>query len=194
MPGGYTSGGQTLEDCSTIATEQASPARYPVSGTIQYKVKGPVQYASLASDLDEVSVADDGNATVTLTVKNLLKQAQKATLRATPPGGVAFHAAAYRTGENTFDLPAEAQQTVHMYVTPSMGANDGPLSVRLTTSLGGGVLKTIQINVEDTPAPTTSGSPTGPKPADEGGVPGLGLPALMLGLVLAAILFTRRRS
>ncbi|MBI2077282.1 MAG: hypothetical protein HYT80_02765 [Euryarchaeota archaeon] len=193
MPGGYTSGGQTVQDCSTIATEQASPARYPVSGTIQYKVKGPVQYASLASDVSSVTVAEDGNATVTLTIKNLLKQAQKATLRATPSAGIAFHAASYRTGETTIDLEAEAQKTVHMYVTPATGAKDGPVTLRLTTNLGGSVLVTIQVNVDEAPAPTTTASTVSPK-AESGGLPGPMVPAALFALAAAAAATTRRRG
>lgn len=199
MPGGYTTGGQTITSCPPAA--EAADYTRP-----EFTLAGPSKYASLVLNRNQVSMQPGDNESVSLTVGSLLFKDrahedsvdydQAVTIEAVAPAGVEviFHTTTYSVGETSFDLAAGAEAAGHFYLRPGPSAESGTVSVVLTTDLGGRVEKEFALTIR--PADVTeSSSPTPSEmpPAEKGGP--LPVPAAFpLAAFVAGVVLLRRRQ
>ena len=163
MPGTYRTALGT--DGPEPASEQGDPTFFRAPS---YRLKGPVQYASMQADRSSVQVPSGGEVLVSLDVRNLLND-QAQTVRLTASGAHArFHDPDGSTGYTDryeADLPRRGSTVVHLAVQGPDGAS-GTLTVDLRTDLGGRTILVLPYGVGSATLPETT--PTGGRGAPAG--------------------------
>lgn len=170
-----------------------------------YRLAGPIQYADLTLERSSVTLDVDQEVFLQVTATNKLRdQAQRVTISPTAEAGVDVEMHNPDTNayddELTLDLNKKDgggdAKIAHVAITGTEPGSEGTVTVEVTTSAGGRLVKTFTFRVAQEAEPTPiEATPTGTdspeQPPDGNDAPGAGIMAIVAALAAALIL--RRR-